>query len=125
MGFCEALMATSRVMANQNTIARTLKETHFIWFIFKNMIEKLDRNYLGFCEPLIAPSGVTANQNTNIRTINRIYFYIILIGKYNLKKNIYTGFFYSLRSPTVVVVIQIPLKYKKYEVSLYNLYRKM
>ena len=94
MGFCEALMATSRVMANQNTIARTLKETHFIWFIFKNMIEKLDRNYLGFCEPLIAPSGVTANQNTNIRTINRIYFYIILIGKYNLKKYIYRVFIF-------------------------------
>ena len=89
------------------------------------MIEKLDRNYLGFCEPLIAPSGVTANQNTNIRTINRIYFYIILIGKYNLKKKYIYRVFYSLRSPTGVVVIQIPLKYKKYEVSLYNLYRKM
>ena len=58
------------------------------------MIEKLDRNYLGFCEPMIAPSGVTANQNTNIRTINRIYFYIILIGKYNLKNKYIQGFLF-------------------------------
>ena len=41
MGFCEALMTPSGVAANQNTIARIINKTYFLYN--KDMIKQLKR----------------------------------------------------------------------------------
>ena len=41
MGFCEALMASSGVTANQNTLPRIINRTYFLYN--KDMIKQLKR----------------------------------------------------------------------------------
>ena len=45
MGFCEALMAPCRVAANQNTIARIINRTYFLFN--RDRIIQLKRLYIG------------------------------------------------------------------------------